>query len=170
MQIEVESRPESDRPDNREREDLRALADMIATVLDSAFVLPGTSIRIGLDPLLGLIPGIGDVVSNLIGSSLLFLATRLGVPRIVIARMALNIFLNMLIGAVPGIGDLFSFGFKSNVRNAYLLKRYCQPTLPSSTAFDWMYVISLIVVMLAILTGFLFALVWIIAKIWQLMI
>lgn len=168
MPIDVEPTPISEEPIGRtrqEREELRALAEMIATFLDSAFVLPGTSIRIGLDPLLGLIPGIGDVISNLIGSSLLFLATRLGVPRIVIFRMALNIFLNMALGAIPGLGDLFSFAFKSNIRNADLLRRYCQPSPPVSTAFDWMYVIGLIVGMLAILAGVLATLIWVIAKI-----
>ncbi|WP_454061431.1 DUF4112 domain-containing protein [Candidatus Nitrospira salsa] len=68
------------------------MADLISTILDSAFSIPGTTIRIGLDPLLGLIPGIGDCLSNLIGSSLLFLASRSDVPGIVIFRIAFNIF------------------------------------------------------------------------------
>ena len=171
MPIDIEPNPESEHSlgnKKKEREELRALADMIATFLDSAFVLPGTNIRIGLDPLLGLIPGIGDLIANLIGSSILFMATQLGVPRIVIFRMALNIFLNMLLGVVPGIGDLFSFWFKSNVRNATLLRRYCQPLPPASTALDWIYVISLVVIVLATLVGILIAFLWLIKKIWQL--
>ncbi|UCE62597.1 MAG: DUF4112 domain-containing protein, partial [Nitrospirota bacterium] len=67
IDIEIESFSNSEHPSDpqeREREELRALADVIAKLLDSAFVLPGTSIRVGLDPLLGLIPGFGDVISN----------------------------------------------------------------------------------------------------------
>jgi hypothetical protein len=170
IDIEIESFPNSERPldpQEKEREELRAIADAIAKLLDSAFVLPGTSIRIGLDPLLGLIPGIGDVISNLIGSSLLFLATRLGVPRIVIFRMALNIFINMALGIIPGIGDIFSFWFKSNIRNSHLLRRYCQAQPPSSTMADWIYVLLLIAGMLAVLLGMVMTLLWIIAKLWQ---
>ena len=142
---------------------------MIATLLDSAFTIPGTKIRIGLDPLLGLIPGIGDYLANLIGTSLLFLATRSGVPRIVIFRMSLNIFLNMVIGAIPGIGDLFSFWFKSNVRNAELIQRYSQVPPPASTAMDWIYVGTLMTIIVMTLTGLLFAVVWSIGQIWRLL-
>ena len=170
IDIEIESIPPSENPfdpRDREREELRAIADAIAKLLDSAFVIPGTSLRIGLDPLLGLMPGIGDVISNLIGSSILFLATRLGVPRIVIFRMALNIFINMALGIIPGFGDLFSVWFKSNIRNSNLLRRYCQTFPPSSTMSDWVYVVGLIVGMLSILFGVIMALLWLLAKVWQ---
>ncbi len=170
MEIKIESFPNSEHPldpQNREREELRAIADAIAKLLDSAFVIPGTSIRMGLDPLIGLIPGIGDVISNLIGTSLLFLATRLGVPRIVIFRMALNIFINMALGIIPGIGDLFSVWFKSNIRNSPLLRRYCQAHPPTSTLGDWVYVGGLIIGMFGILLGVIMALLWILAKLWQ---
>ena len=69
------------------KKDLEQLAQAIAQLLDNSLTIPGTSIKIGLDPLIGLIPGIGDLISNAIGSSLLFLATKAGVPRIVILRM-----------------------------------------------------------------------------------
>ena len=110
------------------KKDLGQLAQALAQLLDSSLTIPGTSIRIGLDPLLGLIPGIGDLISNAIGSSLLFLATKAGVPRIVILRMSFNIFINMVVGAIPIIGDLFSIWFKSNLQNAQLLHRHCQTT------------------------------------------
>ena len=151
----------------RKQENVRDFADVIATFLDSAFSIPGTSIRIGLDPLLGLIPGIGDYLSNLIGSSLLFLASRSGVPKVVIFRMALNIFLNMVLGAIPGIGDLFSFWFKSNVRNAQLLHRHSQIQSPTSTTTDWAYVIAIITGMFALLTILLISITWALNEIWQ---
>jgi hypothetical protein len=171
MRIEIEPAPNTDEhldQENREREGIRSLANSIATLLDAAFYLPGTNIRIGLDPLLGLIPGLGDIISNLIGSSLLFLATRLGVPKIVIFRMALNVSCNMILGAVPGFGDLFSFWYRSNIRNAQLLQRYCRPSPPPSTATDWIYVIGLITGMFGIFAAFIFALVWAIGNIWHL--
>lgn len=151
-----------------EKKTSRELSDMIATILDSAFAIPGTSIRVGLDPLLGLIPGIGDYLSSLIGSSLLFLASRAGVPRIVIFRMATNIFVNMVVGAIPGIGDIFSFWFKSNVRNAQLLHRHSSLTPPATTATDWVYVIALVTGMFITLGVILIGLIWVITQIWQL--
>ena len=144
------------------------LVKMIATILDSAFTIPGTNIRIGLDPLLGLIPGIGDYLTNLIGTSLLIIAIRSGVPLIVIFRMSCNIFLNMAIGAIPGIGDLFSFWFKSNVRNAELFQRYSQFPPPASTALDWVYVVTLMTSIVIALTGLLFGITWLVKQIWQL--
>ena len=154
-------------PKNHERKNARDFADVIATLLDSAFSIPGTSIRIGIDPLLGLIPGIGDYLSNLIGSSLLFLASRSGVPKIVIFRMSLNIFLNMIIGAIPGIGDLFSFWFKSNIRNAHLLHRYGQDSPRAPTMGDWLYVIAIISGMVLTLTLLFISCIWIINEVWQ---
>lgn len=160
--------PEEPFQQEQDREDIRIFADLLATLLDSAFRIPGTNIRIGLDPLLGLIPGLGDLIANLLGTTLLVLATQLGVPRIVIFRMTLNIFINTLLGAIPGIGDLFSIWFKSNVRNAELLRRYCRPGPPRSTIWDWAYVSALILGMLLAAAGIAFALFWIIARLWDL--
>ena len=132
------------------KKDVGQLAQALAQILDSSFTIPGTSIRIGLDPLLGLIPGIGDLISNAIGSSLLFLATKAGVPRIVILRMSFNIFINMVVGAIPIIGDLFSIWFKSNLQNAQILHRHCQTTTPVTTLIDWVYVSGIVISMILI--------------------
>jgi len=133
------------------KKDLGQMAKALGQLLDSAFTIPGTSIKIGLDPLIGLIPGIGDIISNAIGSSLLILATKAGVPRIVILRMSLNITINMIIGAVPGLGDLFSIWFKSNVQNAQLLHRHCQRTVSTPNLSDWVYVGSIVIGLLLLL-------------------
>ena len=144
---------------------LSQFAQALAHLLDSSLTIPGTRITIGLDPLIGLIPGIGDLISNGIGSSLLFLATKAGVPRIVILRMSLNILLNMAVGAIPVIGDLFSIWFKSNVQNAQLLHRHCQTTAPVTTLIDWIYVGSIIIGMILIL-GITFAFIfWLVSSI-----
>ncbi len=130
------------------KKDLGQLAQALAQLLDSSLTIPGTTIKIGLDPLLGLIPGIGDLISNAIGSSLLFLATKAGVPRIVILRMSFNIFINMVVGAIPIIGDLFSIWFKSNLQNAQILHRHCQTTTPVTTLIDWVYVSVIVISMI----------------------
>jgi hypothetical protein len=141
------------------KESIGQLAQTLGRLLDASFTIPGTTVKCGLDPLLGLIPGIGDIISNAIGSSLLFLATKAGVPRIVILRMSLNIAINMVVGAVPVFGDLFSIWFKSNLQNAQLLHRHCQTRIPVTTLIDWLYVSVLIIgiiLLLGLTLGFLF--------------
>jgi hypothetical protein len=90
------------------REPYLAFARLIAQVLDRSIRLPGTDLRLGLDPLIGLIPGFGDAVASLAGSMILFLAAQLQVPKIVLVRMSINIALNGVIGTIPLFGDLFS--------------------------------------------------------------
>jgi hypothetical protein len=133
------------------KKDLGEIAKALGQLLDASLTIPGTTIKFGLDPLIGLIPGIGDVISNAIGSSLLFLAIKAGVPRIVILRMSLNIVINMVVGAIPIIGDLFSIWFKSNLQNAQLLYRHCQRTALTPNLSDWMYVVSIVIGMLLLL-------------------
>jgi Domain of unknown function (DUF4112) len=154
--------------DDLNREQIRALADFIARLMDSAFLIPGTRIRIGLDPLLGLLPGAGDIIANLIGSSILFLATQLQVPKIIMARMALNMGLNTVIGAIPGLGDLFSVWFRSNEKNAQLLRRYTTHNTARATPGDWVFVIGL-TLLLFISVGAIFTLIILgIQTIWKL--
>jgi hypothetical protein len=99
--------------------------------MDSAFVVPGTKVRIGLDPILGLLlPGAGDLLGALPSLLLLSLATRQGVPPVVIARMVLNVAMDSLIGAVPVLGDLFDGAFHANEKNLALLDRYAGPPRP----------------------------------------
>src|SRR3954466_3690111 len=82
-----------------------AIARFLAELLDRRFTIPGTSIRIGLDPILGLVPGVGDLLANLTGSAILFIAAQFNVPKVVLLRMGLNIAVNALIGAIPIFGD-----------------------------------------------------------------
>ncbi|MBX3320136.1 MAG: DUF4112 domain-containing protein [Nitrospira sp.] len=126
-------------PRDEGREHLLAIADIIAKVMDTTIKIPGTSLYIGLDPLLGLIPGIGDALANLIGTVILGLGTRLQVPRIVLARMSLNLLINGTVGAVPIFGDLFSVWFRSHARNAALLREAAMKP-DRETHADWFYV------------------------------
>lgn len=96
----------------------------ITRVMDEAIGLPGTRFRIGLDGLLGLIPGVGDALSAGIAGYAIIAAARLGAPRSVLARMAGNVVLDTLAGAIPLLGDLFDFGFKANRRNLRTLESF----------------------------------------------
>ena len=92
--------------------------------LDAGIAVPGTSVRVGLDPLLGLVPGLGDAVGALLSAWLLVEAIRLGAPRATLARIGSNIALDALIGAVPLLGDAFDVVWKANLKNVALLERH----------------------------------------------
>ena len=100
--------------------------ERLATLLDNAIPIPGTRFRIGLDPLLGLLPGLGDALGALASAWILVEAARLGASRTVLARMLYNIAVDTLIGAVPGAGDLFDFVWKSDAKNVALLRRHLE--------------------------------------------
>jgi hypothetical protein len=114
-------------PEEKERRALlEPLFKWLAIIMDDFLRLPGTKFRFGLDPIIGLLPGIGDTVAAFVSALALINAARLGLPKIVLARMALNILINELVGIIPGIGDAFSFWFKSNTRNYKLLQRHIE--------------------------------------------
>ena len=144
-------------------------ARFLADLLDQRFTIPGTSIRMGLDPILGLIPGIGDLLANLTGSMILILAAQLGLPKVVLARMGINIAANAVIGAIPIFGDIISIWFRSNVRNVELLERYLGRPSKRVELGDWLFVILLIVGLLALLGGILVAAVWLLKQVWELL-
>ena len=96
----------------------------VSRILDDLFTVPGTRHRIGVEPIVGLIPGAGDVVSAAIGIWLIVESTRFRLPPSVIGRMVLNTLVDLVVGIVPVLGDLFDFAFKSNTRNLELFRRY----------------------------------------------
>jgi hypothetical protein len=136
-------------PPRRER-DVPQLARVLAWLLDDLVRVPGTNFRIGLDPILGLIPGVGDGSTTVVSSVILLHALRAGVPRIVLVRMALNVLVNSIGGAIPGLGDVFSAWFKSNRRNVELLERHAGAARRQSTTGDWIFVGALIGVVLLV--------------------
>jgi hypothetical protein len=110
--------------DPRRRISLEPLFKWLALIMDDFLRIPGTNFRFGLDPIVGLLPGLGDTASAIVSVVALIYAARRGLPKVLLARMASNILINELVGIVPGVGDAFSFWFKSNVRNYQLLKNY----------------------------------------------
>jgi hypothetical protein len=122
-------------------QDARTLAALRkwSVLLDSAFRVPGTKITFGLDPILGFIPGVGDLTAPLFAALLILQAVRFRIPRVVQMRMLLNALIDLAIGAVPLVGDLLDFGWKANVRNLELLERYARPGMQASRG-DWVFV------------------------------
>jgi hypothetical protein len=101
-----------------------ARLDALATLLDVAFVVPGTNIRYGIDGLIGLVPVVGDLITTAISLWIVREARALGAPRHVVARMLGNVALDGVVGLVPFVGDAFDVAFRANVRNLRLLKRW----------------------------------------------
>src|ERR1051326_3018820 len=100
-----------------------ATLETVARLLDDVFVIPGTSIRFGLDPLIGLIPGFGDLVTGLASFLIIFAGWQRNLPRVTIARMFANVAIDTVVGSVPLLGDAFDAAWKSNRKNLSLLQR-----------------------------------------------
>jgi hypothetical protein len=116
---EVVGRSRAERFHAAERRILR-----MSRLLDEMFVVPGTSFRLGVDPIVGLIPVIGDIAMAFPGAWLILEATRFGIPHVVLGRMVVNLTVDMGIGAIPLIGDVYDLFFRSNARNLDLFRRY----------------------------------------------
>ncbi len=143
-----------------------ATAELLAKILDTTVKIPGTRFYLGLDPLLGLIPGIGDMIANLIGTVILVLAAQLHVPQVVMMRMSLNLLINGTVGAIPIVGDLFSIWFRSHARNADLLRRAAvQPYREMQQAR--LYVAGIIGGTVVLLLLAIAAVLWIVATLWS---
>ncbi|MBC6904859.1 DUF4112 domain-containing protein [Saccharophagus sp. K07] len=95
----------------------------LSRLLDSSIPLPG-GFRIGLDGVLGLIPGVGDAAGGFLSALIIYQAYRLGVPKMILLRMLVNVAVDSLIGAIPILGDIFDFFWKANLKNASLLDAY----------------------------------------------
>ncbi len=134
----------------------------VSRLLDDAVVVPGTGRRIGVEPVIGIIPGVGDVFSAAVGVWLIAEAARFRLPRVVIARMALNTAVDLIVGIVPVIGDLFDFVFKSNSRNMQLFRRYAaDPT--ASTREHRLVLIGALVLIVGIVWLLVAALSWLLS-------
>ena len=135
--------------------------ETLAHLLDDAFRLGTSRFRFGLDPLVGLVPVVGDALVTACGAVILVIARQLGVPVIVLVRMAYNLLLNGLLGTVPLVGDLYSFEFKCHAKNTALLLRAikrgdevaCDIVAPSLSILDLVLVLVL-AVSIVLLVGY----------------
>ena len=120
----------------------------VAVLLDEAIRVPGTNLRFGLDPLVGLIPGLGDVLGGIASAYIILEAARAGAPASVLLRMTMNVGVDTMVGSLPVVGDLFDFAWKSNARNVQLLARHVESPAQTRRAS-----IALVVLLLAILAA-----------------
>ena len=115
----------------------------LETLLDEAFRLPGTQFRFGLDGVIGLVPGLGDVLAGMLSAIIPIAAWTRGVPYIALVRMAANLGIGVLVGTIPLLGDIFDVVWKSNRRNYRLLQRHLgEPR--RHTWRDWTFLLLLV--------------------------
>ncbi len=139
-------------PESEARKQTEPLFRWIALLMDDLLRIPGTRFRVGLDPLIGLIPGLGDTGSALVSAFALIQAARAGVPKILLARMSVNILLNQIIGIIPVAGDAFSVWFKSNARNLRILQEHTAAARKPRTS-DWLFVFGVIALLGLVIIG-----------------
>ncbi|CAN5754177.1 hypothetical protein BH11GEM1_BH11GEM1_04590 [soil metagenome] len=128
-----------------------ARARVLARALDSAVGIPGTKVRFGLDPIIGLVPGLGDLAGAALSGYIVLVGIQLGASRSVVLRMLANVAIDTAVGAVPVVGDLFDAGWKSNNRNVALIERHVAAPGPTRTSSRLM--IGLVVLVLLLLAA-----------------
>ncbi len=124
----------------------------LAQLLDNSITVPGTSYRVGLDAIIGLVPGIGDVIGMLLSIYIVGEAVRMGASRMTVARMAVNVFVEGVVGIIPLVGDLFDAGWKANVRNVQLLDAAVTDGRRRKRV-DTLFIVGLLVLLVATLIG-----------------
>lgn len=124
----------------------RSLAEVewLAWLLDNSIRVPGTGgRRVGIDAIIGLVPGVGDLASGMLGLLVVWRGSRMGLPRIVVSRMLLTTLLDIAIGSIPVVGDAFDLWFKASTRNLERMRRYLEGA-DSSTREDWTVVLLMV--------------------------
>jgi len=117
--------------------------------LDEAFRLPGTNLRFGWDPLIGLVPWVGDLLTAVMSGAIVLQAHKMRLPRIIQLRMLGNVAIDLLAGAIPFVGDAADFFWKSNKKNFALLEEHAYEVRPPS-AGDWLFVSAILLTILAV--------------------
>ena len=139
------------------RSDALDQVELIAWLLDNSIPIPGTGRRIGLDGIIGLVPGVGDLLAAGVSVLVVIRAAQFNLPRIVLVRMLANVALDLGIGAIPVLGDAFDLWFKASTRNLDLMRRYIT-TPETSTRGQWLFFAALLLGTLAVVGGFLWLL------------
>lgn len=133
----------------------------LAVLLDDSIPIPGTRFRIGVESIIGLIPGAGDLAGGAFSLYILLQAARMGVPRPLLVRMGTNLVIDVVVGAVPVLGDLFDAGFKANLRNLALLERHADRPV-ASTRSSRRFVALLALLVGCCVVGAIAVLVWLV--------
>ena len=140
VEADVEVLPRETRADAKLGDD--PFIALVARLMDEVFVIPGTNIRFGLDPIIGLLPGLGGAASAAVSLALIAMSARLRVPQVVLVRMAANVLINAGLDAVPVVGDVLTVFFRSNTRNHELLRKHAGTGQPASRG-DWLFLYAL---------------------------
>ena len=148
--VEPEIIPPRQSPSSATRGLTNENLDQLARVLDDIFQIPGTSIRFGLDAVIGLIPGVGDLVTGIASFLIIFSAWERGLPRVTLARMVANVAIDTLVGSMPVLGDVFDAAWKANRKNYNLLVRAEQLPSRRATANDWLFLAVLLLAIAAL--------------------
>lgn len=124
----------------------------LARLWDSAFRIPGTQVRVGLDPLIGLVPGLGDAAGALVASYIVLEGLRFDVPPSTLLRMLANVAIDAVLGTVPVIGDMFDVGWKANIKNVALIEHHlADPHGARHASRAWLLLVIAVLVLLAAL-------------------
>ena len=127
----------------------RKRLNQLAWLLDSVFVIPGLNFRFGVDAIIGLVPGLGDLAGVVLSSYIVREASRLGLPKSVLIRMSINIAIEGLIGIIPFAGDIFDAAWKANQRNVQLLNEYLDhPTQAARASRTFVFLLGAILIAL----------------------
>ncbi|MBE9168397.1 DUF4112 domain-containing protein [Pleurocapsales cyanobacterium LEGE 06147] len=125
----------------------------LSQLLDNAIPIPGTGYRLGIDPILGLLPGGGDTIAGALGAYIVIEAARMGLSPKVVGQMVGNIIFDSVVGIVPVLGDLFDVGWKANVKNMALLEKHLHETQQNQKG-NLLFLIGLIILLTIIVIGF----------------
>ena len=132
--------------------------DSLAKLMDSQFRVPGTEIRFGVDAIIGLVPGVGDMSTFAISSYMLWIMARNGASGFVMARMVMNVLIDTLVGSIPLIGDLFDVAFKANTRNMKLMHQHYREGRHNGSA--WKIILPVVLLLFLFIVG----VVWLVYK------
>jgi len=136
--------------------------ELVARMLDDVFQIPGTRIRFGLDAIVGLMPGLGDILTGAASFLIVLAAWQRGLPRVTQTRMLMNVVIDTGIGAIPFLGDVFDVAWKANRRNMTLLKRSETTSISRQKTSDWLFLIAIFAVGALVLAIPIAVLVWLV--------
>jgi hypothetical protein len=149
------------------RADVERSLDQLSRLMDGLFRIPGTGWRVGLDAIVGLIPGVGDFATTAVSFYILAAGVRYRVPKVTLLRMAANVGVDYLLGAVPVVGDIFDAAWKSNQMNVELLRSRASVTAEEATsgrASDWLFLGVILVALLLMLIGSVVVSLWLLTQ------
>jgi hypothetical protein len=157
--------------ETRRRAEVEQSLERLSYVMDGLFRIPGTGWRLGLDAVVGLIPGVGDFATTVVSLYILAAGVRYRVPKVTLLRMATNIGIDYLLGSVPVVGDIFDAAWKSNQMNVELLKRRAAVGAEDARrgrASDWLFLAALVVGLLVLLFGTVALSLWLLVQLFDL--